>query len=104
MEPDAGQGGKQQSDRRVNAELRTVFDTAYTIIEPFLDPAAGWGGRSLEHLAYRVLRGNFENLSPDQVKAAIAAAHRVYITRHPESSGHLLRPEELKKQPFRPDS
>lgn len=89
--------GREQSDRRRNRQLRQLFDSAYAMIEPFFDPAAGWGGRSLEHLAFRVLRENFPQLSAEEVHALIVAAHRVYIDRNPVGSEHLPRPEELKR-------
>lgn len=84
--------GRVQPDRRRNAELRGLFDHAYAMIEPFFDPASGWGGRSLEHLAFRVLRENFPQMSADQVHALIVAAHRVYLTRNPAASGRQSHP------------
>lgn len=83
-------------ERRRNTALRELFDTAYTLIEPFFDPDAGWGGHSLEHLAFRVLRDNFPALSSAEVHTVIAAAHRIYIQRYPSRSAHLKRPEELR--------
>jgi hypothetical protein len=89
--------GREQPERRVNRQLRQLFDNAYAMIEPFFDPAAGWGGRSLEHLAYRVLRENFPELSAEEVHAVIVAAHRLYINRNPGGSEHLRRPEEIRR-------
>lgn len=89
-------GGTPAQDRRRNAKLRTLFDTAYVMIEPFFDPAQGWGGHSLEHLAFRVLRENFTELSSEEVHTIIVAAHRVYIERNPGRSAHLKRPDELR--------
>lgn len=88
----AGHGG----ERRRNTALRELFDTAYALIEPFFDPDAGWGGHSLEHLAFRVLRENFPALSSAEVHTVISAAHRIYIQRYPQRSAHLKRPEELR--------
>lgn len=81
-------------ERRQNPELRDLFETAYHLVEPFFDPEAGWAGRSLEHLAFRVLRDNFPELSGDQVHAVVVSAQRVYIQRYPAKSGHLRRPGE----------
>lgn len=83
-------------ERRRRPELREVFDHAYAMIEPFFDPASGWGGRSLEHLAFRVLRENFPALSAEDVHVVIAAAHRVFIEANPGRSEHLRRPEDLR--------
>ena len=83
-------------NRRQNTKLRTLFDTAYAMIEPFFDPDQGWGGHSLEHLAFRVLRENFPELSGEEVHTIVVAAHRVYIERNPGRSEHLRRPGELR--------
>ena len=56
---DLTSAGQQPEDRRSNSKLRALFDTAFTMIEPFFDPDQGWGGHSLEHLAFRILRENF---------------------------------------------
>ena len=77
---------KPADERRKNISLREVFDPAYALIEPFLDPNAGWGGHSLEHLAFRVLRENFPVLSASEVHVLVVAAHRVYIDRNPAAS------------------
>ena len=66
------------------------------MIEPFFDPKSGWGGHSLEHLAFRVLRENFTDLSGEEVHTIIVAAHRRYIERNPAGSAHLRRPDELR--------
>ena len=86
-----------EDERRHNVRLRTVFESAFVMIEPFFDPAQGWGGQSLEHLAFRVVRENFSDLSSEEVHSLVVAAHRVYIQRHPESSDHLPRPYELRR-------
>lgn len=88
--------GQPAAERRQNPALRETFDAAYPLIEPFLDPDAGWGGHSLEHLAFRVLRENFPKLSTTEVHVLVVAAHRVFIDRHPERSAHLKRPHEFQ--------
>jgi hypothetical protein len=93
-----GSGDKAAAtERRRNQRLRSVFDTAFVMIEPFFDPAQGWGGHSLEHLAFRVVRENFPELTSEEVHALVVAAHRVYIQRNPGGSNHLPRPEELRR-------
>ncbi len=86
-----------EDERRSNLRLRTIFETAFAMIEPFFDPAQGWGGRSLELLAFRVVRENFSELTSEEVHALVVAAHRVYIQRNPAQSDHLPRPEELRR-------
>lgn len=68
-------------ERRQNTKLREVFDAVYASIVPFFDPANNWGGHSLEHLAYRVVRENYPNLSRDEVHQLIVAATRAYQNR-----------------------
>lgn len=85
------------SERRQNLHLRNLFETAYAMVEPFFDPETGWGGHSLEHLAYRTLRENFPDLDVGEVHSLVVAAHRVYIQRHPEKSTHLRRPGEIAR-------
>mgnify|MGYP000856002811 FL=1 len=85
------------AERRQNLGLRAAFADAFVMIEPFFDPENGWGGHSLEHLAYRIVRDNFPALSGEEVHALVVAAHRVYIERNPDRSGHLPHPSELRR-------
>lgn len=83
-----------ESERRLSPHLRSRFADVFTMIAPFFDPAQEWGGHSLEHLAFHVVRDNFPDLDSDEVHALVVAAHRVYIERNPRSSKHLPRPGE----------
>ncbi|MBN9422524.1 MAG: hypothetical protein BGO63_12475 [Candidatus Accumulibacter sp. 66-26] len=94
---DASGGGGADGERRRDERLREQFESAFAMVEPFFDPAQGWGGHSLEHLAFRVVRDNFPDLSSEDVHALVVAAHRLYIERNPGGSGHLTRPEELRR-------
>lgn len=85
-----GSAGRGE-ERRENLHLRTVFESAFAMIEPFFDPAQGWGGQSLEHLAFRVVRENFTELTSEEVHTLVVAAHRVYIQRHPKGGEHWPR-------------
>lgn len=76
------------TERRTNLKVRQIFEDAYKMIEPFFDPSTGWGGHSLEHLAFRVLRENFPQLSSEDVHTVIIAAHRVYGERHAGARSH----------------
>jgi hypothetical protein len=64
-------------DRRSSPELRIVFERAYVLIEPFLDPDSAWGGQAMQHLALRTVRDNFPELSMDQAHILVVAALRV---------------------------
>jgi hypothetical protein len=64
-------------DRRASPELREIFERAYALIEPFLDPDSSWGGQAMQHLALRTLRDSFPELSMDQAHILVVAATRV---------------------------
>ena len=96
--PCAGKG----RERRLSYRLRSVFDAAFALLEPFFDVEKGWAGPSLEHLAFRLLRENFSELTSEEVHLLVVAAHRAYIDRYPQDSDHLPRPCELR-QPLERD-
>lgn len=91
-----GDDGREQ---RRSHRLRSLFDTAFAMVEPFLDVRNGWAGSSLEHLAFRLVRGNFPELTSAEVQVLVAAIHRAYIERHPDSSDHLPHPGEFGRAP-----
>lgn len=67
-----------QADRRQSPRLRQVFDEVYESIAPFFDRNNSWGGHSLDHLAFRVVRQNYPDLTQDEVHQLVSAAARVY--------------------------
>ena len=71
---------QDQTDRRQNPRLRQVFDDVYTAIAPFFVPGNSWGGKPLDHLAYRVVRDQYPELSRDEVHQVVTAAARVYAS------------------------
>ena len=96
-----GPCGGKRSERRLSYRLRSVFETAFALLEPFFDAEKGWSGPSLEHLAFRLLRENFSELTSKEVHLLVVAAHRAYIDRYPHDSDHLPRPCELRQPPER---
>ncbi len=96
MSDETGPAGRVPVERRGNRHLRSRFDTAFAMVESFLDCAKGWDGPSREHLAFRVVSENFSELRSAEVQSFVVSAHRVYIARHPEASDHLPRPAELR--------
>lgn len=70
------------SERRRYLQARESFDFAYAMVEPFLQPEAGWQGRSLYHLSYSVICENFPDLAHDEIRALLGGVHRVFIERH----------------------
>lgn len=88
--------GQEVPERRVDSRLRSIFDSVYVQIEPFFDPANNWGGHSLEHLAFRVVRENHPELSREEVHQIIVAATRVFHSHHPHLAGQVPSVEEIK--------
>lgn len=70
--------GRENTERRVDTQMRQLFVEAYDILEPFFDPRNSWGGHTHEHLAYRALHERFPGLSGEQVFTIVAAAKRVF--------------------------
>lgn len=69
------------AERRKNLALREKFEGAYVLIGPFFDPANNWNGQALQHLAFRVMRENYPEISSDEVYVFLTAAKRVYLER-----------------------
>jgi hypothetical protein len=69
-------------DRRRDLELRAAFSEVYARIEGLFDPARTWGGPPLTIWVYRVVQESHPQLDATQVQALVAAAQRVYRTRH----------------------
>lgn len=68
-------------ERRSNSELREIFEQAYVLIEPFLDPSSSWGGHAMELLALRTLRDSFPQLGVEQARILVVASVRVWQER-----------------------
>ena len=86
----------ERKERRVCYRLRSVFETVFEMLSPFFDVGKGWGGTSLQHLAFRIVRENFSELTNEEVIELVVAAHRAYIENNPDCSDHLPRPDELR--------
>jgi hypothetical protein len=69
-------------DRRRDLELRAVVNEVYARIEGLFDPTRTWGGPPLTMWVYRVVQESYPQLDATQVQALVAAAQRVYRTRH----------------------
>ena len=87
----------EQGERRVCYRLRSVFETVFAMLSPFFDAGKEWVGTSLQHLAFRIVRENFPELTNEEVIELVAAAHRAYIDNNPDCSDHLPRPDELRQ-------
>ena len=74
--------GAVYDERRRYHSAREAFEYAYSILEPFLHPEAGWQGRSLQHLSFGLVCENFPHLAHEEVHALLDAVSRVFAERN----------------------
>ncbi|THF60675.1 hypothetical protein [Pseudothauera rhizosphaerae] len=82
--------GAAPGERRSYHYVREIFDQAYELIGPFFARENRWGNATLDHLAYRVLRENYPQLSFEEVYVLVVASKRVYTERRlerPDAAG-----------------
>ncbi len=68
-------------DRRQSHQLRTIFEEAYIMVLPFIDPAQGWGGQAMSRHAYPVLKEAFPALTMQDLTYLVPALERVFKER-----------------------
>ena len=64
--------------------VREIFVEAYELIAPFFAPENRWGNATLDHLAYRIVRDHYPQLSAEEVHVLVLASKRVYAEREAE--------------------
>lgn len=67
-----------QPERRRYHGVREIFAEASTLIAPFFARENRWGNATLDHLAYRVVRENYPELSFEEVHVLVVASKRVH--------------------------
>ncbi len=73
------------SERRRYDHLRDIFAEASALIAPFFAKENRWGNSTLDHLAYRVIRDRYPELSFEEVHVLVIASRRVYSARASET-------------------
>ncbi|MCX7626894.1 MAG: hypothetical protein N2Z69_00530 [Methylophilaceae bacterium] len=73
-------------ERRTHYHLREVFEQAYEVALPFLDPAQGWGGRPLLRHAFPALHEAFPFLTAQDLAILVPALERVFRERNAKKS------------------
>ncbi len=68
-------------ERRGHPEVRAIFEDAYQIAIPFLDPSAGLGGSPMIRHVYIRLREAFPALTQQQISLLVPALQRAYGER-----------------------
>jgi hypothetical protein len=80
-----------QPERRRYHYVREIFDEAYELITPFFAKENRWGNATLDHLAYRVVRENYPQLSFEEVHVLVMASKRVYTELQLERANGVLK-------------
>jgi hypothetical protein len=68
-------------ERRSNLQMREIFEAAYKVMEPFMDPKQCWSGVSLGLYAHHALRESFPDLGAQEISILHCAVERVYCLR-----------------------
>lgn len=68
-------------NRRVNTYAREIFEEAYALALPFIDPSQGWGGQSMTRHAYSALREAYPRLAMQDLAILVPALERVFRER-----------------------
>lgn len=66
------------ADRRQFHRVREIFEEACARLAPFFAKENQWGNSTLDHLAYRVVRDHYPQLSFEEVHVLVVAARRVH--------------------------
>lgn len=69
-------------ERRTQLNLRAIFPTVFETLRPFFDPANNWAGLTHEHMALRILKEQFPELSAQEAYVMVTTAKRLYATGH----------------------
>lgn len=83
---DKAEQTQEYGDRRINTYLREIFDEAYVLVLPFIDPQQGWGGQPMTRHAYPALREAYPKLAMQDLAILVPALERVFKER--SRAGH----------------
>lgn len=68
-------------NRRVNGYIRDIFEDAYVLALPFIDPGQGLNGRAMVRHAYPALKEAFPRLATQDLAILVPALERVFRER-----------------------
>jgi hypothetical protein len=75
-------GDSSNNNQRVQLHLRAIFEQAYIIAVPFLDPNLGLGGQPMVRHAYPALKEAFPQLTSQDISILVPALGRVFRERN----------------------
>ncbi len=73
-------------ERRQQHHIRDIFEQAYQIALPFMDPGQGWGGQAMARHIYPALREAFPMLAMQELAILVPALERVFEHRRKSQS------------------
>jgi len=80
--PANSSGDGNWEDRRQYHQIRGIFEEAYKIALPFIDPKQGWGGQAMTRHAYPALMEAFPMLTMQDLAILVPALERVFKERN----------------------
>lgn len=81
--PQTSENQELSAERRQHLYIREIFEEAYLISLPFLDPRQGFRGVSFEHHVFVVLHEVYPDLSQSQLAVLVQALERIFHERQP---------------------
>lgn len=65
----------------MNTYAREIFEEAYILVLPFIDPLQGWDGQAMTRHAYPALREAYPRLALQDLAILVPALERVFKER-----------------------
>ena len=75
------QASAPQPERRIQSNLREIFDDVVRLVEPFFQHGSGLNGRPADFWAAKAIREAYSDLTNQEVQVLISAAAR-YCREH----------------------
>lgn len=79
QQPESSSGDE---DRRQQHQVRGIFEEAYKIALPFIDPNQGWGGQAMTRHAFPALQEAFPSVAMQDLAILVPALERVFRERN----------------------
>lgn len=80
--PGNSSGAENPENRRQHHHLREIFEEAYKIALPFIDPKQGWSGQAMTRHAYPALQEAFPAMAMQDLAILVPALERVFKERN----------------------
>lgn len=81
--------------------MRALVDEAYERLEPFMDPAMGWGRAPFVLWIHHCLLESFPQLTAHEAQTLACAVQRTYLSRRRNAGWPPLNVQVLETRPAR---